>query len=291
MIKPMLAATAALADIKYPVIASPKLDGVRGIVIAGMLMSRSLKTFPNPHVTARFSTKQHHGLDGELILGSPTAKDVYRVTNAACARKTGTPDVKFYVFDRHNIKGAAFQDRMPTHEVDEHTVVVDQVRVDNEKELLKMESMMLALGYEGLILRSPHAPYKYGRSTINEQGMLKLKRMTTSECEIIGFEEKLHNANEATTNELGRTARSSHKANMVPMNTLGALKVKDVETGIVFHIGSGFTDAERDEIWNHKKKYKGKIASYQHFEVGKKDLPRFPTWRGLRPEFDFPALS
>ena len=289
MIKPMLAATAALKNIKYPVIASPKLDGVRGMVIGGVLHSRSLKIFPNQHVTGRFSLKKYNGLDGELILGSPTAKDVYRVTNAACARQTGTPDVKFYAFDRWDVKGG-FSARLENDLIrveDEHIIVLNQVLVDNEKELLKMESMMLGLGYEGLILRGPDQPYKYGRSTINEQGMLKLKRFTDGEFLLLEVVEEMHNGNEATTNELGRTQRSSHKANLVPTGRMGSLRAKDINTGGVFSIGTGFNDEDRDWFWKKRKKLANKfVGKYKHFEVGAKDLPRFPVYLGPRSDWD-----
>jgi DNA ligase-1 len=46
--KPMLASDCGgIENVRFPVIASPKLDGVRALVIDGALMSRSLKPIPN----------------------------------------------------------------------------------------------------------------------------------------------------------------------------------------------------------------------------------------------------
>ncbi len=290
MIKPMLAATAALTDIKYPIYASPKLDGVRGLIIDGVLHSRSLKQFPNQFVHNRFSLDKLDGLDGELILGSPTAKDVYRVTNGACARKTGTPDVKLYAFDAHSYDGP-FSERIKlaglTLEISPHVKVLTQTLITNEAELLKVESKMLGLGYEGLILRAPDGAYKYGRSTVRDQGMLKLKRFTDSEFLLLEVIEEMHNANEATKNELGRTARSSHKANMVPTGRMGSLRVKDIHNGVEFSIGTGFDDEDKNWFWKNRKKLESKfVGKYKHFEVGAKDLPRFPVYLGPRPAWD-----
>lgn len=287
MIKPMLAATAALTDIKYPIYASPKLDGVRGLIIDGVLHSRSLKQFPNQHVMDRFSKKAYNGLDGELILGSPTAKDVYRVTNGACARKTGTPDVKFHIFDYID-PSRGFERRQKEIELkNDNIVVVQQVLIKNETDLIAYEKLNLHFGYEGLILRAPDGAYKYGRSTVREQGMLKLKRFTDSEFLLLEVIEEMHNANEATKNELGRTARSSHKANMVPTGRMGSLRVKDIHNGVEFSIGTGFDDEDKNWFWKNRKKLESKfVGKYKHFEVGAKDLPRFPVYLGPRPAWD-----
>lgn len=50
-INPMLATAVENLDVlKYPVLVSPKLDGIRCLIIDGVAMSRSLKPIPNKHV-------------------------------------------------------------------------------------------------------------------------------------------------------------------------------------------------------------------------------------------------
>ena len=70
--KPMLAGKAPdTSEIRFPIMVSAKLDGVRCIVINGVAMSRSLKPIPNKYVQSVLS----HGfnnLDGELIIGETT---------------------------------------------------------------------------------------------------------------------------------------------------------------------------------------------------------------------------
>lgn len=286
--KPMLAATAQTKDIKYPVFASPKLDGIRGVIVDGYLRSRSLKPIPNPFVSARFSLKKYNGLDGELILGSPTAKDVYRQTNAACARHEGEPDVKFYVFDLWNSE-KGFVDRDVGQYADKHVIPLEQVVVENETELLEYEEKCLQLGYEGLILRSMDGKYKFGRSTLKEGGMLKLKRFTDGEAYVIDIEEEMENTNEAKRNELGRTERSSAKAGLVGKGRAGTLVVVEKTSGVQFRIGSGLDDADADFFWKNRKKIikSGKhIIKYKSFLIGVKDLPRHPVYLGGREEWD-----
>src|SRR5690606_41939772 len=79
----LLAGKADVAKLKFPVWASPKLDGIRAIVKDGRLLSRSLKLIPNEATQSLFGRPSHEGLDGELIVGSPTAPNVLHVTSGA----------------------------------------------------------------------------------------------------------------------------------------------------------------------------------------------------------------
>lgn len=284
--KPMLATQCELDQLRYPLYASPKLDGVRGVVIDGVLHSRSLKLFPNQHVHQLFSKPEYSGLDGELILGSPCAKDVFRVTSGACQRHEGTPDIRLYVFDKWDMPGG-FSERFCNYlRQDASVVVLDQRLIGNEADLLAYETQCLAAGYEGLILRSPDGPYKFGRSTLREGWMLKLKRFTDSEAEILEVIEELENTNEKKTNELGRGKRSSHQAGMVPKGTAGALRVRDLISSVEFVVGTGLTNADGIFFWENQKKLLGKVIKYKSFLVGVKDAPRFPVYLGMREAWD-----
>lgn len=284
--KPLLAVQCELDQLKYPLYASPKLDGVRGVVIDGVLHSRSLKTFPNRFVQERFSRPEYSGLDGELILGSPTAKDVFRVTSGACQRHAGELDMKFYVFDRFDHSGG-FGDRFRSIPGGlPNTVYVEQRLIHTEESLLEYEGQCLAEGYEGLILRDPNGPYKFGRSTLKEGIMLKLKRFTDSDAEILEVIEEMENTNEKKTNELGRSKRSSHAIGMIPKGTAGGFRVRDLVSGVVFDIGTGLTDEDSAFFWANRNEAVGKVLKYKSFEVGVKDKPRFPVFLGLREAWD-----
>ena len=54
---------------------------------------------------------------------------------------------------------------------------------------------------------------------------------------------------------------------------LGALRVKDVKTGLKFKIGSGFTD----EIRKNPPK-KGVIVTYKYQGTSTNGIPRFPIF-------------
>jgi DNA ligase 1 len=297
--RPMLAAdiTDELDKLRFPVYATPKLDGVRALVFPDGVYSRSMKLIPNKHVQKLFGCPEFVGLDGELIVGAPTDKDVYRRTQSVVARHDDDTPVTFYVFDfpHADYLTGTYEQRLSalrrvTNTCGVDVRVVPAVRCGTLEQLLNSEQLYLADGYEGLILRSPEGRYKNGRSTVKEQGMLKLKRFVDGEAEIIGIEEELHNGNEAKESALGLTERSSHKAGLVGKGRMGALIVRDLKTGVEFRIGTGFTAEDRVAFWNAYKDGPGfegyAQLKYKHFAHGAKDKPRHPTYVGMREGWD-----
>lgn len=72
---------------------------------------------------------------------------------------------------------------------------------------------------------------------------------------------------------------------LVPVDALGALIVRRAD-GVEFKIGSGFTESQRYTLWQNQEEILGKMVTYKHFEVGAKDKPRFPIFKGFRDEKD-----
>jgi DNA ligase-1 len=280
--KPMLAVAADRESIKFPVAVSPKYDGVRSIVLGGVVYSRKLKPIPNRHVQALFG--QYEGYDGELIAGDPTAPDVFRKTTSAVMSIDGEPDVKFYVFDnvshpaeKWNLRFRRVVAGGPVERVAHH-LCAGQADVD------RWEAEWLAAGYEGLMLRAIFAPYKFGRSTAKEGYLLKVKQFTDAEFKVVGYEERMKNENAAERDELGYTKRSSCSAGKVGRGDLGALVLET--NGTVFSVGTGFDDAQRAALWAAKESLIGKWAKVKYFEQGDYGVPRFPVFLGFRDKED-----
>lgn len=293
--KPMLAATWNGEPLMFPLLASPKLDGIRALVMDGVVYSRNLKPIPNKFVQESFGHHNLDGLDGELIVGDPTSPTCYRDTMSGVMSADGIPHVKFYVFDVYELPNDPFHQR---HQIAES--IVDDAVKGAELEFIEMvyhrevrsqlclqlfEERSLEMGYEGVMLRHPHGTYKFGRSTMREQGLIKVKRFSDAEAVIIGCKERMHNGNKATKDELGRTKRTSHKANKIGRGDLGAFTCKTGE-GIEFDIGTGFVDSERETFWRNREKAIGQIVKYRYFPTGSKEAPRFPVFLGFRSEID-----
>src|SRR3990167_8829694 len=89
VMKPMLAATATVGEIqtlltKGPLIATPKLDGIRCLIKDGRLYSRSLKPIPNQFIRATLEDRPElNGLDGELMIGAPGDPAQFQLTTSA----------------------------------------------------------------------------------------------------------------------------------------------------------------------------------------------------------------
>jgi DNA ligase 1 len=293
----MLAGTIKnVEDLRFPILASPKLDGIRAIIDTnGKVMSRNGKEIPNKHVQDQLGFSHLYGLDGELICGDPTAPDAYRKTTSAVMSVDGEPEVTYHVFDVQAIRDYGFQDRLAKAKTIINDVVrgpriklVQHLTIKTVDELLRYEEVCLVKGYEGVMIRDPRGPYKHGRSTLKEGWLLKLKRFRDSEATVIGAVELRHNKNEATRNELGKLERSSAKAGKIAGGILGALVVRDCVTGVEFEIGTGFTREQRVELWQ-KAQLGGltdKMLTYKYFPTGSKDRPRFPVFVGWRHDLN-----
>ena len=289
--RPLLAvACEDVTKVNYPVLLSEKLDGIRMSVHDGVCMSRSMKPIPSAAVQAKFGRPEYEGYDGEVIYGDKNAKDVFNKSTRSCMshefpKELDTHELKFYVFDR--ITDEPYKDRWWGIRPDEQNQVIKlrNFLVSSSEEVEELEAGFLQMGAEGVMLRDPEGRYKQGRSTLKEGILLKVKQFVDEEATIIDFEEKMHNANEATVGELGQTKRSSHQENMIPCNTLGALVVQSEKWG-TFKIGTGFNDEQRQEIWNNRGSYQGKMVKFKYFAIGVIDKPRFPIYIGVRHEDD-----
>lgn len=293
--KPMLAPPdlPEFAKLKYPIIASPKLDGIRCVLPLGKALSRALKPIPNAGLRALLEkARMCDGLDGELMLTGGTFQET---TSAVMGRSVDldvTERIGFHVFD-HVHDDAPFQIRYaraaaqvamvkphwPNIELVPHTIIRD------ENELVIYEAEQLARGHEGIMLRDPQGPYKFGRGTLKEGWLLKVKRFEDAEAVVVGFEQLMVNGNEAQTNELGRTKRSSAKAGLVPFPALGAF-VLERPDGVRFNCGSGMNDGQKAEFWVRRAKLMGSTVKYKHQPHGAKDAPRSPVFLGIRAPGD-----
>lgn len=291
--EPMLAADAGedLNRLTYPLLASPKLDGIRCLRINDRTLSRKFLDIPNKHIQDVMSNLMN-GLDGELVIDGMEFNDIQSAVMSA----DGEPNFKFYVFDYvESSLTEPYNTRMEKLKLlplPEYCEKVLPIEVNSLEEVLEYKKKCLAEGYEGIMLRDPKGPYKCGRSTFNQGYLLKLKEFYDSEAEIIGFVEKMSNQNKAEVDELGKTKRSKAKAGLVPAGTLGKLRVREIGNtpwhGEEFSVGvlEGFDDAAKKAIWDNQAEYLGKILSYKYQKHGTKNLPRIPIGKGIRSPLD-----
>lgn len=294
--KPMLAvAMKDPDDIQYPVLASPKLDGIRCLIHPELgPVSRKFKPIPNKHIRRFLNTTEYSGLDGELVtFNEDGTLRTFNEIQGDVMRHEGEPRFGFMVFDDFTNPGMWFDQRLArakarVAQLGEPFIYVDHHRCYTGKDVRVLDAKHIQQGYEGTMTRMERGPYKEGRSTLKQGWLLKLKQWVDTEGTVTGFEEQMHNVNIKEVDEVGNSKRSTAKAGLVPAGTLGAL-VLHTEWGEL-NVGSGLNDVLRQTIWDDQQSYLGALVTFKYqlppVGVEQSILPRFPIFKGFRDHRD-----
>jgi len=314
MFKPQLLPNekADLSTLKYPLLASTKLDGIRCIFMNdGRILTRALKEIPNKQVKEKFKVlslfckNNNIILDGELYGTDMTFQDITHIvmtddfTSKRSVKRNGgliediPEELKFYCFDciKDNNYNEPFNKRIETLEFiyglqdfGDVMVLVEQNLVLSEKEVTKAFEENLKLGYEGLVLRNQNSPYKCGRITIKEGNAYKVKPFLTFDAKILDVVQstEAREGSEKTINELGRSRTSQKKDDRVLIDKAAGFIVK--YEGKELTVVLAMTDSEKEEVWKNRKKYIGRTVEYKGMIVGSKDVPRHPVYLRMRQD-------
>jgi len=161
----------------------------------------------------------------------------------------------------------------------------------NKEQVINHESFYIENGFEGIIIRALNGLYKCGRSTLNEQYLLALKRFQDAEAKVIDCAALERNYNPTEIDHHGHQKRSSSILNKYADDMLGSLLVVGINgkyDGKRFNIGSGFNELQRRMFWElHKKGDWNPIVKYKYFDVGSTpEAPRQPIFLGIRDTID-----
>lgn len=281
--------------LRFPLLVSRKLDGIRVVMVEGKALTRSLKPIPNRFIRNWLESYAPDGFDGEVIVGPSNLETTYNTTVSAVMAHGGVPDFTYFVFDLHN-KALVYKERLAMAQqlwaapfVHDNVCMrwLEQTLVFGGGELEALYLRFLDEGYEGAILKDPEGLYKFGRSTPKEQSMIKVKPFADGEARITAVYEALHNTNEAFTNELGRTDRPTHQEGLIGNGMIGGFMVEDLVSGVQFKCAPGtFNHTQRQGLWEQRTTLPGQILKYRSMPYGVKDAPRFPRALGFRSTID-----
>lgn len=245
-----------LDSIKYPIIVEPKIDGIRCVAIVRngkvTFMSRSGKEiFMLDHIGKELLVFGDNVIyDGELYAGS------FNETMSAVRRSVNAPSpellskVKYHIFDILTIPEfeamrveRTYMDRQNTMPLfmfspDESPKTLRHVpasTIYSRDSLEYLTKDHLTQGFEGSIIKKPDGLYQFDRTN----DWLKYKPITTGEYKVVSYYE-------GSGKNKGR---------------LGGLVV-ELEDGSTNKVGGGFTDIQRDQIWDTPELVLGK-----HIEV------------------------
>jgi len=310
--KPMLACDWYEEHVKFPCIVQAKIDGVHALNQDGVFLGRSLKKHDNLRITEKFSKPEYNGFCGEMILGdNPTTNDLCRLTSGAMRRIQGEPDCTWWLFDyiTEEVKHLGYKDRMRVctdtvlnlpDDLSSKIQIIKSKLVNTMQELLDFEEDALNKGYEGIIIRDPESLYKFGRCGKTHMGAWRVKRFIEEEIFVTEIEEGRTNNNAKTTNELGRSERSTHQENMQPNAQVGSMKgklLKDVldpqtrklliAKGTLVTVSPGkMTEDESKYYFKNQHELIGQVVKFKLFPKGTKDNPRFPTFVTIKNKND-----
>lgn len=257
---------------------SPKLDGYRCLAIVNngvvTLLSRNgteYDNFPNiaQSLKSAFPTGRYI-FDGEIM-----SDDFQAMQKSAFAnkRKTTVGDVHFAVFgyiDYNEWMSQKFvmktKQRLEmldslSNSFKDNVVKVDQQFTKSLTVIYRLQSKWEQAGYEGAMVL-PDVPYYLGRKTGK---LLKFKSMHTQDCIVTDMYE-----GKPGTRLEGKMG--------------GVIIVQ--ENGEVCECGTGWTDDDRETMWNNKDLYIGGLIEVKYQELTKDGIMRFPVFMRWRNDKD-----
>ena len=252
--------------ITFPVLAQPKLDGVRCIVRANGMWSRNGKPIISaPHIfealTPFFEADPDLILDGELYCDKGTAGFN---TIISCVRKTKPTEadislskqfIEYHVYDVPS-SNKNFLDRVKSIDLKwfhDKIKIVNTYGIENEQRLDYYYSKFIEQGYEGQMIRLD-APYENKRSKF----LLKRKEFVDAEFEIKGVIE-------GNGNLTGKVGKLQFEIN-----------------GKTFDSAVNGDWEYIEKLWHSKDGLIGKMATVKYFELTEDGIPRFPKVIAIR---------
>lgn len=275
-----------------------KLDGVRVLAVVTKngtnLYSRNGKSFDNfPQVADALNniykqfTKAIFGQNVALVFDGEIVGKSFQDLMKQAQRKSDvkTDDMVYHIFDWMPLKNFEeghinTQQRKRTEILEDQReliesesclrvtqgILVDLGTSEGQDQMRRYANDAVAQGLEGIMIKEWEAPYECRRSSF----WMKWKPTITVDLNIVGFEE-------GTGRNTGR---------------LGAIICEGVDNdrNIRVNVGSGLSDANRDEYWSARDKLLGNVIEVEADAVTQNQdgtyslrFPRFVRFRGFEP--------
>ena len=272
-----------------PVFVEPKLDGVRVIVICNVekdevkLFSRNGKELTNfPKINEQFDD-MFDQLDESMVFDGEIMSADFKTLMIDIHRKGGsiTYDAVLNVFDCVPLiefmdGGTGYPLRLRKQKLEEYKFgpniqVVEYIKLDlsdddGQKQFADYNRLCIDKGFEGIMVKPTNGSYECKRSSL----WLKVKPFIEVSLTVKAVEE-------GTGRNVGK---------------LGALIVEGTDDGkfIKTNVGSGLTDADREEFWSAKEKLIGQVVEVRADAITQNQdannewslrFPRFLRFRGF----------
>ena len=247
-----------------PYIIQPKYDGIRCRAVRTkngflLLSSEENIVFSVPHINNALKIQVPQNIeesDGELYCHGMTFDEIISITSRTVNLHPDYKKMQYHIFDIVNEENQSKR-LITLAKLDlKNPLIISPYWLANSlEEIMQIYNELISMGYEGIIVRHFLNIYERKRSTF----MMKFKPKKSDTYKIVGFKEEYSISGE-------------------PKNSLGSLICLSGD-GNIFHVGSGFTQEERKNLWKSRDKLIGKKCKveYQHITSGKQ-VPRFPIF-------------
>lgn len=232
---------------------SEKLDGVRGYWDGTRMLSKNGLPFHPP--SAFTAALPPFAIEGEIWGGRGTFTDAVGIVKQQQSSQDWL-ELRFAIFDVPKAPGG-FEARLGRARqwFQEHPTpyafVIPQTPVRGEKQVYDELRRVEAAGGEGLILRRPGSPYTVGRSS----DILKVKSYDDTEAVVIAH----------------IPGKGRNKGRM------GSLLVELPDSKVRFKIGTGFSDAEREN-----PPPVGALVTFKYYGFYPSGIPKFASFLRIR---------
>lgn len=158
--KPMLATDAVVEKLRFPILASVDVAGLRVVVRNGIVLDEKLLEIDDDEVQ-RFGRLE--GYDGVVSFTGGRSNGV-----GVAQAET------FYAWDRWDLPpGTPFSERIRGLNHSENVEIVPCTRLYDVGQLKDYAARALAAGYRGLMLRYEDSAYVFGRSSLTQGSLLR----------------------------------------------------------------------------------------------------------------------
>lgn len=243
---------------------SYKIDGIRAYWNGENLLTRGNNIIHAPAWFIKPLKGIPHHLDGELVFTS-NGSPIGNFQETCSVVKRHNPDerwsnIKYYVFDMPDI-GKEFTFDLALFTLSSQVLpsfveVVEQIPCKSKSHLEEYHDKYTAIGGEGIMLRNPNSMYECKRS----KNILKVKIFSDAEATVIDY-------------EAGKGRHEGRLGGYICTWT-------DERNDRIFHVGTGLTDAERDNPLPI-----GSVITFEYFGLTNAGSPRHPKY--LRQRLDY----
>lgn len=251
--------------------AQAKLDGLRMVVVDGVAYTRTGKVLESVgHILDELPLKDELVFDGE-VMGTGSFDEASGKTR----KKGNGPDLSlvYHIFDVIDVNQWKMKetDSLEARLEDlreyfyrynvggKYSKIVKWTELPSNpkfEDITKLRDSMIAEGYEGVMLKNLDAPYNFKRS----KDLLKYKFMKDADGVVVDSLE----------------GRGKQKGK------LGSLVVDF--GGVQTKVGSGFSDAQRAELWATRETLPGRWVECLYQDMTADGCLRFPIFNRWRPD-------